>query len=555
MSKKFYVTTPIYYANGLPHLGHANSSFIADFYARWKRLLWYEVKFGTGLDENGQKMVEKAQEEGKSVVERLDYVATESQRIWKELQISYTDFVRTTDADHHHFVQSVLQKIYQADRDQGFPFHLDPSSPLSEQPSIYLWEYQGLYCVGCEAFKNPRDLTPEGTCPDHLTTPQLISEKNWFFNLKKYEAVFEQLWQDIPHFVEPGYRFNEVKAFVRSGLENFSISRENKHTGIGIPLPRDSEQVTYVWFDALLNYLTLCYRQDEAGKFWSEGTEILHVLGKDIVKFHATYWPAMLACAGYRFPDREFVTGYLTVDGQKMSKSLGNVVDPLQVVREYDRDVLVFYLLYDVSIGVDGDFSWNRFQGTWEKMLIWGRGNLVNRVANLGKKYGLQVGRFDSTRFKDFLGQEVDAPFLSRFLMPGGNDSLSLEEFIHLVEEQYLDAARTKNYLEDWYSLVQLANEYIAKAEPWKKYKEESTQQEALDDLSFLLWLIKQLGLLSAPFLVNGFKKLQDILGNQDIAAVDSTAHSLSSDFFASLLLSEFSVDLQPMIMYQRRED
>ncbi|MDR2415948.1 MAG: methionine--tRNA ligase [Candidatus Peribacteria bacterium] len=398
MTKKFFITTPIYYANGLPHIGHANSSFIADFYARWKRLLGYEVKFSTGLDENGQKMVEKAESEGKKVKERLDYVAEKSLKTRKELQISYTDFIRTTDTDHHQFVQSVLQKIYKKGNDEVH----------NEQNAIYLGEYQGLYCVGCEAFKHPRDLTPEGLCPDHLTKPEIIAEKNWFFNLKNYAFVFEQLRKDNPRFVEPEHRFNEVKAFVQSGLENFSISRENKHTGIGIPLPRDAEQITYVWFDALLNYITVCYRNGENGKFRSKDTEILHILGKDIVKFHATYRPAMLEAAGFRQPDKEFVTGYLTVDGQKMSKSLGNVLDPVEIAREYDRDALVFYLLYDVAIGLDGDFSWDRFRGTREKMLIGGRGNLVNRVANLGKKYGVKQGKFDEKRFSDFVGERRD---------------------------------------------------------------------------------------------------------------------------------------------------
>jgi methionyl-tRNA synthetase len=236
-----------------------------------------------------------------------------------------------------------------------------------------------------------------------LTKPETISERNRFFNLKKYESWLKEFQETHPNFVEPFHRYNEVKAFANAGLENFSISRENKHTGIGIPLPWDEEQVTYVWFDALLNYITVCYRNDENGKFWDEETEILHVLGKDIVKFHATYRPAMLASAGFRQPDKEFVTGYLTVDGQKMSKSLGNVVDPIQVSREYNRDALVFYLLYDVAIGLDGDFSRDRFQGTWEKMLIGGRGNLVNRVANLGKKYGVVRGRFDWEKYDKWL--------------------------------------------------------------------------------------------------------------------------------------------------------
>jgi methionyl-tRNA synthetase len=245
-------------------------------------------------------------------------------------------------------------------------------------------------------------LTPEGLCPDHLTRPEIISEENWFFNLKKYAFVFEQLRKDNPSFVEPAHRFNEVKAFVQSGLENFSISRKNQHTGIGIPLPRDKEQVTYVWFDALVNYITVCYRNEEHGKFRDGDTEIVHVLGKDIVKFHATYRPAMLEAAGFRQPDKEFVTGYLTVDGQKMSKTIGNIVDPVQVSRDYDRDALVFYLLYDVAIGLDGDFSRERFTGTREKMLIGGWGNLVNRVASLGKKYGVTKGKVDEEKLKEY---------------------------------------------------------------------------------------------------------------------------------------------------------
>ncbi|MDR2189832.1 MAG: methionine--tRNA ligase [Candidatus Peribacteria bacterium] len=537
MNKKFFVTTPIYYANGLPHIGHANSSFIADFYARWKRLLGYEVKFSTGLDENGQKMVEKAEAEGKNVMERLDYVAEESKKTWQELQISYTDFIRTTQADHHVFVQKVLKKIYEKE---------------GEDKDIYLGEYQGLYCVGCEAFKNPRDLTSDGLCPDHLTKPELITEKNWFFNLKKYAFVFEQLRKDNPNFVEPSHRFNEVKAFVQSGLENFSISRENKHTGIGIPLPRDEEQVTYVWFDALLNYITVCYRNDENGKFRDEHTEILHILGKDIVKFHATYRPAMLEAAGFRQPDKEFVTGYLTVDGQKMSKTLGNVVDPVEVAREYDRDALVFYLFYDVAIGLDGDFSRERFKGTREKMLIGGRGNLVNRVANLGKKYGVTKGKLHNNRRENSLSS------LEIFKGTEENNHLlhllEHSENLHSLEEKYLQYANTKSFVEDRYKLVQLANEYITKAEPRKKYKDEATRPEAIEDLEFLLRVIKQLGLLAAPLLINGFAKLQTILGNNQISALDSAVNGGGKGFEEAFAMKEFDVQLEPVIMYEKKE-
>jgi methionyl-tRNA synthetase len=387
-------------------------------------------------------------------------------------------------------------------------------------------------------------LTSDGLCPDHLTKPEEISEKNWFFNLKKYASVFEKLWEENPDFVEPAHRFNEVKAFVQSGLENFSISRENQHTGIGIPLPRDSEQVTYVRFDALVNYITVCYRNGENGKFWDEDTEIVHVLGKDIVKFHATYRPAMLEAAHFRQPDKEFVTGYLTVDGQKMSKTVGNVLDPVKISREYDRDALVFYLLYDVAIGLDGDFSRERFKGTWEKMLIGGRGNLVHRVASLGQKYGVTKGKFDEERRKNFIGDGRDE---ARLVWTG--QTLSLQ---NMMEEKYLDGANTKPFLEDWYKLVQLANEYITKAEPWKMYKENP--EEAKADLEFLLWVIKQLGLLSSPLLINGFAKLQHILGNNQISSFDSGVNGGGEGFVEAFDAEEFEVNLDPLIMYEKKE-
>lgn len=223
-------------------------------------------------------------------------------------------------------------------------------------------------------------------------------------------------------------------------------------------------------------------------------------------------------------------------------------MDPVKVARDYDRDALLFYLLYDVAIGLDGDFSWERFQGTWEKMLIGGRGNLVNRVANLGKKYGVTKGKFDEKRFGEFLKKEE---------MKAGEESLfsGLLRFARNdIEEGYLQNANTKRYLEDWYSLVQLANEYITKAEPWKKYKEETTKQEAIEDLEFLLWVIKQLGLLSAPFLVNGFAKLQKILGNPKISAIDSSKNVMHEGFVEVFDEQEFEVNLYPMIMYERKE-
>ncbi len=507
MLKNFYVTTPIYYANGLPHIGHAYSSFIADVFARYKRLLWYDVKFSTWLDENWQKMVQKAESEWKDVMTFLDEIADGSLKIWSELSISYTDFIRTTEFRHHAFVQKILQKIYD-----------------KQDWDIYQWEYEWLYCVGCEAFKNQRDLK-DWLCPDHLTQPEIIKEKNRFFNLSKYQHFLEEYFVKNFQFVQPQWRFNEVKSFVSNGVEDFSISRESNT--FGIPLPFDSTQVTYVWFDALLNYITVC--QEEHEKFWSQDTHIVHILGKDIVKFHATYWPAMLQSAWYRLPDQEFVTGYLTVDGQKMSKSLWNIVNPVQLVQDYDRDAVVFYLLYDAPIGADGDFSWERFKWTYESILIGAWGNLVNRVVSLCIKYWITQGKCN------------DASFFSLF------------DFA-TIEEKYLNSGNFQWYLQDRYKLVQSANEFITKSEPWKKYKDESTKEEAISDLKYLLYIVKNLALLSSPFLINGFAKIQDMFGNELLSKIDSSKNIMNDDFQKAFDIKEFTVELKPEIIYKRKE-
>jgi methionyl-tRNA synthetase len=309
----------------------------------------------------------------------LDEMAQKWKEVRDHLQISYTDFVRTTQDNHKKLVQEMLQKSF----DKG---------------DIYEGKYEGFYCVGCEGFKTEKDLIEkapaedgacsEMVCPDHLKKPDLITEKNRFFKLVNYETKLKELYEKNPHFVTPEYRFNEVKSFVNGGLQDFSVSRESNK--FGIPLPFDASQVTYVWYDALFNYVTISRNEG----FWNNDTEIVHVLGKDISRFHAIFWPAMLMSADEKIPDREYITGYFTVDGQKMSKSLGNVIDPVLMVNDYDRDAVIFNLLYDVPIGADGDFSVSRLGNLYESMLIGGRGNLVNRVTSLCEKYKINDGMF-----------------------------------------------------------------------------------------------------------------------------------------------------------------
>lgn len=536
MAKKFLVTTPIYYPNGYPHIGHANSSFIADVYARYKRLLWYEVKFSTGNDENSQKILQQAQLEGTPVMEYLDHMAQKWEEVWQALSITYTDFIRTTAPHHKELVQKVLQKAY-------------------DKWDIYEWEYKGYYCVGCESFKKESDLVKNEKgdliCPDHLKTPDILTEKNRFFKLKKYEQAVKDFYKSFPTFVEPGYRFNEVKSFVEGGLEDFSVSRETNT--FGIPLPFDPSQVTYVWYDALFNYVTV----SQQWWFWSEDTEKVHILGKDIVRFHAIFWPAMLQSAEMALPNHEYVTWYFTVDGQKMSKSLGNVVDPVEMVQKYDRDAVVFMLMYDVPIWSDGDFSEERLGNLYDSMLIGAWGNLVNRVVSLCSKYEIKEGKCDKD-IGSLFWEVTIMPFIANLFMEHNevlSDVYAWSWFrSSIIEEKYLNSGNLQWYLQDWYKLVQSANEFITKAEPWKKYKDESTKEEAISDLQFLLYIVKNLALLSAPFLVNGFAKIQTMFGNELLSKVDSSKNMLNDDFQKAFDMKEFIVDLKPEIIYKKVE-
>lgn len=361
MKTPFFVTTPIYYSNGIPHIGHSYSSLIADVLARHRRMSGFDVKFSTGVDENSQKVVEKAAEAGLETMAYADLMAGKHREVWDGIGISYTDFVRTTASEHMKLVQEVLQKSF-------------------ERGDIYEGEYEGMYCVGCEAFKKQADLTEAGKCPDH---PNMnishIKEKNWFFRLSKYEQFLKDYYRDHPDFVIPLNRFAEVKEFVNGGLEDFSISRETNK--FGIPLPFDPSQVTYVWYDALFNYVSVC--QGEDTRFWPAD---LHVVGKDIIRFHAIYWPAMLESAGYAQPKNILTTGHFTIDGQKISKSLGNVIEPVEFSAKYSRDMMLLYLLSAFPIGGDGDFSEKEAILAFNSKLANNIGNLLNRFIVLSLK-------------------------------------------------------------------------------------------------------------------------------------------------------------------------
>ncbi len=355
----FYINTPIYYVNDKPHIGHAYATIIADVIARIHRVRGGRVVFVTGTDENSQKTVDAAAKAHEEVVAYTDRLAAQWQDAWKTLHISNTDFIRTTQKRHIETVYEVWKRVEAAG-------------------DIYKGSYEGLYCTGCEEFKRPGDLV-DGLCPLHKKPPEMIREENYFFRLSKYQSQLLELYKNNPQFVLPTHRFPEVVSFVEAGLEDISISREGKTWGI--PVPGDSNHAIYVWFDALINYISAVGLDA-----WMKHPTDVNVMGKDIVRFHAVIWPAMLLSAGLPVPRQIVTTGFFTIDGQKISKSLGNTIDPLELAATYGNDALRYFLLREIVLGDDGDFSRDKFVGRYNGDLANGLGNFAARVLALAAK-------------------------------------------------------------------------------------------------------------------------------------------------------------------------
>ena len=360
MAKKFFVTTPIYYVNDVPHVGHAYATFAADILARYHRQKGEDVFFLTGTDENSQKTVQAAEKTGKEIQAYADETAKIWQTTWKKLGISNDYFIRTTQERHKKLVTEIFTKI-------------------NEAGDIYKGKYVGLYCVGHEAFVKEEDLDEKGECPDHKKKPDKITEENYFFKLSKYQDKLLTYFKEHPDFIEPRERYNEVVSFVKGGLQDISITRATQKWGI--PAPVDEKHVVYVWFDALINYISA-----DPSK-WPAN---LHIIGKDILRFHAVIWPAMLLSAGYELPKKIFAHGFFTVNGEKISKSLGNAIDPVKIADEYGVGTLRYYLFKEIPFGNDGDFSFERLKEVYNSDLANGLGNLVARVAKLAEKLNLE---------------------------------------------------------------------------------------------------------------------------------------------------------------------
>lgn len=373
---KFYITTAIPYVNASPHIGFALEAVQTDVIARYYRLCGYDVKFASGTDENSLKNVQAAEKEGVSTQKLVDKYAKEFENLKKSLNLSWDIFNRTSL--FHHFKGA--QKLWS----------------LCKKEDIYKKIYKGLYCVECELFYTPDELV-DGKCPDHKVSPEEVEEENYFFKLTNYQEFLEDLIEKDTLKIIPETRKNEVLSFIKQGLEDFSISRsKGRAKGWGVPVPGDENQVMYVWFDALITYLTaLGFGTDEKFyEYWEDNPNRLHVIGKGIIRFHAIYWPAMLKSAGLPLPTSEFVHGYVTVEGEKISKSLGNTVDPVELVNKYGTDAVRYYLLREIPSYRDGDFSEERFKEVYNANLANGLGNLVARVAKLAEKNNVNTKSF-----------------------------------------------------------------------------------------------------------------------------------------------------------------
>ncbi len=440
MTRPFYVTTPIYYVNARPHLGHAYTTIVADVAARFHSMRQADVFFLTGTDEHGDKVVRAAKKENLSPRVYVDTISQLFRDLWPELQINNSEFIRTTDPAHMAVVENILQDIY----DKG---------------DIYFSEYEGMYCFGCERFYTERELV-DGKCPDHETEPEIIKESNYFFKMGKYKDWLIDHIRNTPGFIRPERYKNEVLAFLREPLEDLCISRPKSRLKWGITLPFDKDYVTYVWFDALINYISaLGYPDGKLYKtFWPV---VQHIVAKDILKPHGIYWPIMLKAAGIPIYRHLNVHGYWNVDQSKMSKSIGNVVDPLQLKNIYGLDAFRFFLIRDMNFGLDSNFSEAALVQRINSDLANDLGNLFSRVISMTHKY------FDG------IVPHVDGDAVKGFELDLESDAMqAVKEF-----ETYMDTFEFHKALAAVWEFISQMNKYVDTTAPWVLAKKKSSRK------------------------------------------------------------------------------
>ncbi len=461
-NKPFFITTAIDYVNAAPHVGHAVEKVLTDVVARYHRLSGDETYFLTGSDENSLKNVQAAEKAGRKTEEFVAENAEAFKALAGSLDLSFDQFIRTTEDRHFQGAQKMWSAFKQED--------------------LYKKKYRGLYCVGCEEFKLEKDLV-DGLCPDHKVAPEVVEEENWFFKLSNYQDRLLELIENDTLKIYPDYRKNEVVSFIKMGLEDFSISRSiERAKGWGVPVPGDETQIMYVWVDALSNYITaLDYSTDGDlyQKFWKGEGERVHVIGKGILRFHAIYWPAMLLSAELPLPTTIYAHEYLTINGQKMSKSLGNVIYPSELVEKFGIDGTRYLLLTALPYSKDGDLSWEKMTEKYNADLANGLGNLVSRVLKLNEKSDLQESKLSGWEYTE-------------------GEKIQFKEY------------RLNEVLEHIWSLIRGANVLIDQEKPWELVKND--QEKFKVSMKNYLSTLSHIAFLLQSFLPSTAKKIETAL-------------------------------------------
>ena len=479
--KKFYITTPIYYVNAEPHIGSAYTTIMADIVARYKRMMGYDVFFLTGTDEHGLKILQSAKKKGKDVKEFCDELALKFKELWEDLKITNDYFVRTTDPEHEETVRFFVRKMV-------------------ENGDVYKGKYSGWYCVHCETYYDEdevEEVDGKKVCPVCKREVKWVEEENYFFKLSKYNEPLKKLFEENPNFVEPEFRKNEMLKMLEKGLKDISITRTTFNWGI--PFPGDEEHVIYVWVDALINYVSaLGYGREDSEKmrYWPAD---VHLIGKEINRFHSLIWPAMLMSAGLELPKKVFAHGWLTVNGQKISKSLGNAVDPREFVKKYGNDVVRYYLVRDIVFGKDGDFSEEKLANRLNADLANDYGNLIHRTLAMVKKY------FNSS---------VPKPKES-----GGMDE-ELKKKTEEVVDSYtnlMDSLRLTEAVEKVWEYISLLNIYFDRERPWILAKEKNEERLSTVLYNTLEGILK-VALMTLPVMPDTSKEVLKRIGfNEEV--------------------------------------
>lgn len=471
--KSFYITTPIYYPSAKLHIGHAYCTTIADAVARFKRLTDHDVFFLTGSDEHGQKIQQKAEEEGVTPIAYVDKIVAGFQGLWQKLHISNDDFIRTTEERHRRVVQEIFRRIY-------------------EKGDIYKGKYKGLYCTPCESYWTERQLA-DGKCPDCGRPVAEVEEDAYFFKMSRYERRVLEYIEANPDFIQPVSRRNEMINFIKQGLEDLCISRTSFDWGIPVPIAPD--HVIYVWFDALTNYLTPIGFLDDPEKFEKYWPADVHLVGKEIVRFHSIIWPCILMALNLPLPKMVYGHGWLIVDGDKMSKSKGNVIDPVQLIDEFGADAIRYFLLREINLGQDGNFSRDALITRINADLANDLGNLLHRTLNM-------IGKFQNGIVEKALGEsEIDRAFLAE------------AEAAVVSYEREMEEMKLQSAIKTTWAFISRANKYIDETMPWALAKDAAKKQELTNTLYNLAESLRRISVLIEPFMPETAAKIWKQLG------------------------------------------